>query len=270
MHTEMWEHPATQANVATLRVRGAVILGPASGELAGGDVGSGRMLEPDDIVAALEIDRTGPLAGKRVLVSAGGTREAIDPVRYIGNRSSGKMGHAVAAEARLMGADVVLVTTQPEQAPEGVEVLGVETAQEMAEVVWTQAVETDLAVLAAAVADYRPANPATDKLRRSDGPPEIALEATPDILAGVVAAESGPVVVGFAAEVGSTDGAVEKARSKGVDFLVGNDVAKAGSGFGTETNEVVFVRADGSSEAWPLLSKSDVARRLLTVVAEAL
>jgi phosphopantothenoylcysteine decarboxylase/phosphopantothenate--cysteine ligase len=270
MHTEMWEHASTQANVATLVERGVRVLGPARGALAGGDAGAGRMLEPDEIVTLLGVDPDGPLAGRRVLVSAGGTREPIDPVRYVGNRSSGAMGHAVAAAARDAGAEVTLVTTVPASAPTGVTVVGVETADEMAAAVWTAAAEAQVAVLAAAVADYRPADPVGHKLRRADGPPSVHLESTPDILAGVMALERRPLVVGFAAEVGSLDGLVDKARAKGVDLMVGNDVAKEGSGFGTPTNEVVVVDADGATEAWPLLEKTEVARRLVDRVADLL
>ena len=269
MHTEMWEHPSTRANIETLTRRGVVVVGPATGGLAGGDVGTGRMVEPDGILSALERIGGGPLSGRRVLVSAGGTREPIDPVRYVGNRSTGKMGHAVAAAADRLGAHVVLVTTSPGTAPDVQEVVAVESAAEMAEAVWSRAGGVDVAVLAAAVADYRPADPVTHKLRRADGPPDLVLEPTPDILAGVVAMDPRPLVVGFAAEVGSTEHAAAKARDKGVDLLVGNDVAKAGSGFGTDTNEVVLV-ADGLTETWPLMSKDDVAERLMAVVAQRL
>jgi phosphopantothenoylcysteine decarboxylase/phosphopantothenate--cysteine ligase len=180
------------------------------------------------------------------------------------------MGHAVAAAARDAGAEVTLVTTVPASAPTGVTVVGVETADEMAAAVWTAAAEAQVAVLAAAVADYRPADPVGHKLRRADGPPSVNLESTPDILAGVMALERRPLVVGFAAEVGSLDGLVDKARAKGVDLMVGNDVAKEGSGFGTPTNEVVVVDADGATEAWPLLEKTEVARRLVDRVADLL
>lgn len=261
MHTEMWEAPATQANIRRLTDAGYRLIGPAVGELAGGDRGAGRMVEPDEIVDALAGALGGPLAGTRVVVSAGGTREAIDPVRYIGNRSSGKMGHAIAASARDLGATVTLVTSAPNP-PGGVEVVSVESAQEMAEAVWAASAGADVAVLAAAVADYRPSAPAADKLRRADGPPVVDLEPTEDILAGVAAMEARPYLVGFAAEVGSLDGAVTKATTKGVDLLVGNDVAEPDSGFGTDTNRVTFIAPDGAREELPLLSKREVADRL--------
>lgn len=261
MHTEMWESAATQENVARLADRGVTILGPAEGELAGGDRGAGRMLEPDEIVGALSTAFPGPLSGRRVVVSAGGTREPIDPVRYVGNRSSGKMGNAVAAVAAELGAEVTLVTSAS-GAPAGVRVVAVETAAEMADAVWTASAGADVAVLAAAVADYRPATIVDHKLRRADGPPEIVLEPTEDILAGVAAMDPRPLLVGFAAEVGSLEGAIAKARSKGVDLLVGNDVAEEGSGFGTDTNRVAFITPDGEVDAQPLLSKGEVAARL--------
>lgn len=266
MHTEMWLADTTQAHVEALEARGVVILGPDSGALAGGDMGPGRMVEPDDILSALEKALRGPLTGIRVLVSAGGTRERLDPVRYIGNRSSGKMGNAVATVAARRGAEVTLVTTVAP--PEGrMRIVEVESAEEMAAAVWAEAAEADVAVLTAAVADYRPSNPVSHKLRRSDGPPTVILEPTPDILGGVATMAERPFLVGFAAEVGSLDGAVTKAREKGVDLLVGNDVAKPGSGFGTDTNEVVFVTPTGSVSHLPLLTKEEVAGRLWDTIA---
>ena len=269
MHTEMWQHPATQRNVATLQNDGCRIVGPTSGSLAGGDVGEGRMVEPESIVDAVSASLTPQvMAGWRVVVSAGGTREAIDPVRYIGNRSSGKMGNAVAQAAAAAGAEVTLVTTVPAPVHSQINVVSVESAQEMADAVWEAAASADVAVLAAAVADFRPADPAGDKLRRAAGPFEVNLEPTPDILAGVAAMEKRPYLVGFAAEVGSVDGAIDKAKRKGVDLLVANDVARAGSGFGTDTNEVTIVDADGTTERWDLMTKSAVGKRLVSVIAE--
>jgi phosphopantothenoylcysteine decarboxylase/phosphopantothenate--cysteine ligase len=262
MHTEMWEHPATQRNIARLREDGHHIVGPGTGALAGGDDGPGRLVEPEDIVAAAEAMLTGDLTGWTVLVSSGGTRETIDPVRFIGNRSSGKMGNAVANEAARRGARVILVSTAPDGADPAVEVMRVESSQEMADAVWSRAAESDVAVLAAAVADFRPSAASGNKLRRKDGPPEMELEPTPDILAGVAAMEDRPFLVGFAAESGSLDEAVTKARTKGVDLLVGNDISAAGSGFGSDTNEVVLITPDGSQDQWPLLTKGEVAARL--------
>ncbi|HUG75179.1 MAG TPA: bifunctional phosphopantothenoylcysteine decarboxylase/phosphopantothenate--cysteine ligase CoaBC [Acidimicrobiia bacterium] len=270
MHTEMWEHPATRRNAATLQADGVVLAGPISGALAGGDVGEGRMVEPEEIVAALEDALgAGSLAGWTVLVSAGGTREPIDPVRYIGNRSSGKMGNAIAREAAGRGARVTLVTTVEGVEHPLVEVVAVETADEMAEAVWKRAPGCDVAVLAAAVADFKPADPSEAKVRRADGPPVVDLGPTPDILAGVADMSPRPFLVGFAAETGPIDGAVVKAKEKGVDLLVANDVTTAGAGFGTDTNVVSLITADGSVDAWPLMTKQAVASRLWDRIIEA-
>jgi phosphopantothenoylcysteine decarboxylase/phosphopantothenate--cysteine ligase len=271
MHTEMWEHPATRRNVDLVRADGCTVVGPAAGPLAGGEVGMGRMVEPDEIVAAVEaVFGSGSLEGRRVVVSAGGTREPIDPVRYIGNRSSGKMGNAVAREAARRGARVALVTSAPAPGEPGIEVVPTETAAEMAEAVWARAQDSDVAVLAAAVADFRPARPADGKLRRAEGPPEIALEPTPDVLAGVAELEPRPLMVGFAAETGPAADAIAKGKQQRVDLLVSNDVSREGSGFGTDTNEVTLVFPDGSTEPWPLLTKAEVAARLWDRIEELL
>jgi phosphopantothenoylcysteine decarboxylase/phosphopantothenate--cysteine ligase len=270
MHTEMWEHPATQRNTTTLRADGVVLVGPVSGALAGGDMGEGRMVEPEDIVAALEEALgAGSLAGWTVLVSAGGTREPIDPVRYIGNRSSGKMGNAIALEAAGRGARVILVTTVAGVEHPLVEVVPVETADEMADAVWEKAPGCDVAVLAAAVADFKPTDPAEAKVHRADGPPVVDLGPTPDILTGVAEMSPRPFLVGFAAETGPLDGAVVKAKEKGVDLLVANDVTTAGAGFGTDTNIVSIITPDGSVDAWPLMTKQAVASRLWDRIIEA-
>jgi phosphopantothenoylcysteine decarboxylase/phosphopantothenate--cysteine ligase len=268
MHTEMWEHRATQRNVAQLVADGAELVGPDRGALAGGDEGLGRLVEPEAIVAAVDAHLAGDLAGWDILVSAGGTREAIDPVRYVGNRSSGKMGNAIAVAAARRGATVTLVSAAPPPLHPGLDVVAVESAQDMADAVWQHAAAVDVAVLAAAVADFRPRTPRDAKLKRTEGLPEVEFEPTPDILAGVVGMDPRPFVVGFAAETGSLDDAVRKAKAKGVDLLVGNDVTRPGSGFGTETNEVLVVAADGSSEQWPLMSKAEVAERLWDRIGE--
>ncbi len=268
MHTEMWEYPATQRNIDQLRSDGVILVGPATGELAGGDVGAGRMQEPDVIVDAVIASLKTGLSGRTVLVTAGGTRESIDPVRYIGNRSSGKMGHAIANEAAMRGAAVTAVTTSGLPLHPAVTRVQVESATEMNDAV--AGVTADVAVMAAAVADFRPANATTSKMSRSDGPPEIVLEANPDILKGVSEREARPFLVGFAAETGSLERAIEKARHKGVDVLVANDVSKPGSGFGTDTNEVTIIEPDGTTEAWPQLSKDAVAARLWDLVESRL
>jgi phosphopantothenoylcysteine decarboxylase/phosphopantothenate--cysteine ligase len=269
MHTEMWEHPATRRTMDILRGDGYRLVGPEEGDLAGGDVGVGRMAEPDDIVEALDaMLGHGDLDGLTILVSAGGTREPIDQVRYIGNRSSGKMGNALAEEAASRGARVVLVTTADAPVDPGIEVVHVETAEEMAKAVWSRARGCDVAILAAAVADFRPAGPLEGKLRRADGVPDISLEPTPDILMGLTAAGEVRTIVGFAAEAGSIDEAKAKAQRKGVHLLVANDIARPGSGFGSDTNEVTLIRADGSATELPLMPKREVAAAILDAVLD--
>ncbi len=269
MHTEMWEHPAVRANLATLAARGVVVVPPEDGRLAGGDVGSGRMAEPVTIVeAVLEVlarDTAPDLAGVRVLVSAGGTREPIDPVRYITNRSSGKQGHALAAAARRRGADVVLVTASRLPRPAGVEVVEVETAAEMQDAVLARAAGADVVVMAAAVADFRPKVATGTKLHKADGIPDLVLEATDDILAELGRRRRpGQVLVGFAAE---TDDVPERARAKlvakGVDLMVANDVSAPQVGFDHDTNAVTVFGADGTVTTVPLTAKDAVADAVL-------
>jgi len=268
MHTEMWENAATQRNVSTLMADGYRFVGPASGALAGGDTGPGRMVEPEEIITALSAMMNPELAGWDVLVTAGGTREPIDPVRFIGNRSTGKMGHAIAAEAARRGARVTLISTSTLETPPGVDRVAVETADEMAEAVLECAPSVDVAVMAAAVADFKPAEVSDRKLRRKEGPPLLRMTKTPDILAAVAALEARPFLVGFAAETGPADAAVEKARDKGADFIVANDVSAQGSGFGTETNQVSILDPEGAIDAWPLMSKQEVAVHLWDLIAE--
>ena len=264
MHTEMWEHPATQRNIDLLRKDGRSFVGPETGALAGGDEGVGRMAEPEAIVEALLDLLAGPLTGLTVLVTAGGTREAIDAVRFLGNRSSGKMGHAIADEAARRGARVHLVTAADRESHPAVEVIRVESAQEMAEAV--ESLDVDIAVMAAAVADFRPKDPKASKLSRSEGPPEISLEPTPDILGGVLARPKRPFVVGFSAETANISRAVGKALRKGSDLTVANDVGEPGAGFGVDTNRVSIISSDGQVEEWPLLSKHEVAARLWDLI----
>lgn len=268
MHTEMWEHPATRRNIATLRDDGYRFIGPESGALAGGDTGTGRVAEPEAILERIGQILAPSGSSLRVLVTAGGTKEPVDPVRYLGNRSTGKMGHAIADAAARRGMDVTLVTTSELPALPAVKVVPVETAQEMLEAV--SGIETDIAVMAAAVADFRPAQPSATKLARAEGLDSIELEPNPDILASVVDRDPIPFVVGFAAETGNVDRAIDKARSKRVDLLVYNDISEPGSGFGTDTNRVVIIDGEGDTEAWPVLSKEEVAERLIDrVMAEA-
>jgi phosphopantothenoylcysteine decarboxylase/phosphopantothenate--cysteine ligase len=256
MHTEMWEHPAVRDNLDVLRRRGVRVIEPEAGRLAGGDVGTGRMAEPTTIVA--RVVGLGDLAGRHVVVSAGGTREAIDPVRVLTNRSSGKQGHALAEAALLRGARVTLVTAAALGAPHGVDVVRVESAAQMARAMTAAAAGADVVVMAAAVADFRPKAPADDKLHEV---PELVLERTPDILAALAARRRpGQVLVGFAAE---TADALERGRAKlarkGVDLLVVNDVSAPGAGFDHDTNEVTILDTGGGATVVPLRSKREVA-----------
>jgi phosphopantothenoylcysteine decarboxylase / phosphopantothenate---cysteine ligase len=274
MHTEMWEHAAVQDNLRTLRRRGVQVLEPATGRLAGGDVGAGRLPEPEVIVAAAArvlassagaLPSAGPLAGRRVLVTAGGTREPIDPVRFLANRSSGKQGHALAEVAAELGAQVTLVTTTALPAAPGIEVVEVETAAEMAEAVLSRAAAADLVVMAAAVADYRPADVASAKLHKADGVPEIRLVPTLDILAQLGRRRRrGQVLVGFAAETDAlAERAAAKLEAKDVDLVVANDVGAEGVGFAHETNAVTIFHRGGARTEVPLQSKRAVARAVL-------
>ena len=269
MHTAMWEHPATRRNIARLREDGVTVLGPVSGRLAGGERGAGRMMEPEDLFSALGTMGDALLRGVRVLVTAGGTREAIDPVRFLSNRSSGKMGHAVAAEAARRGAETTLVTCSRLDAPPSVKRVDVVSARDMAEAV--SSVDADVAIMTAAVADFRPRVARAQKLSRGDRPGVLELESTPDVLGEVLRRPTRPpVVVGFAAETGGIGRAVRKAARKGVDLMVANDVTIPGSGFESDNNQVVLIRRGGDTEPWPLQSKKAVAARLLDEVQKLL
>jgi phosphopantothenoylcysteine decarboxylase/phosphopantothenate--cysteine ligase len=269
MHTEMWEHPATRDNLATIRRRGVHVVEPATGRLAGGDVGAGRLAEAATIVAAVErVLAPQDLAGLHVLVSAGGTREPIDPVRFVGNRSSGKQGHALAHEAAARGAEVTLVTTVGLAVPSGAEVVRVETAADMEKAVLDRAGEADVVVMAAAVADFRPKASSPEKLKKTDGVPELVLEPTVDILGELGRRRTADqTLVGFAAETHDMRArAADKLRAKGVDLIVGNDVAAAGVGFEHDTNRVHMVGRDGFEQDTTLIDKRDVARAVLDAV----
>jgi phosphopantothenoylcysteine decarboxylase/phosphopantothenate--cysteine ligase len=270
MHTEMWESPAVQANVGILRGRGVTIVDPGEGHLAGGDVGVGRLAEPDDIVAtcAAVLGRTADLASLRVVVTAGGTREPIDPVRYVGNRSSGKQGHALADEAAARGATVTLVTTTSRPVAAGIEVVRVETAEEMEQAVTSRSDTSDIVVMAAAVADFRPKAVADAKLKKADGVPDVILEPTPDILAGLGRRKRPEqTLVGFAAETGDVvAAATDKLVRKGLDLIVANDVSAPGVGFEHDTNAVAILGPSGMRQDVPLSDKRAVARAVLDAV----
>ncbi len=273
MHTEMWEHAAVQENLATLRRRGVHVIDPVSGRLAGGDVGEGRLADPADVVAAAErILGPNDLAGVRVLVTVGGTREPIDAVRIITNRSSGKQGYAIAEVAARRGADVTLVTTIGRPAPAGVEIVAVQTAAEMQDAVMGRAPGADVVVMAAAVADFRPKEPPSRKLKKHEGIPDIVLEPTHDFLVDLGRDKPvGQVLVGFAAETDDLVAhAAEKLRAKRLDLIVGNDISQPDAGFEVDTNRAVILDADGGNEALPLLAKSDLAGVILDKVARLL
>jgi phosphopantothenoylcysteine decarboxylase/phosphopantothenate--cysteine ligase len=274
MHEGMWSHPATQANVATLRDRGAVIVGPEHGALAHGDEGMGRLAEPDRIAAAIDaLAVDGDLRGRTILVTAGPTHEPIDPVRFIGNRSSGRMGVAIAVAARRRGAEVTLVlgpdTVPP---PPGVEVVRIETADQLYRETLERGATADVVVMAAAVADFRPKRAAETKLKKDQGPPDLVLEPTPDILAEVAAARRpGQVLVGFAAETDDVEAAGRgKLERKAVDILVANRVGEPGTGFGSETNDAAIVVAGGEDEPMRRRTKTDLASAVLDRVVTLL
>jgi phosphopantothenoylcysteine decarboxylase/phosphopantothenate--cysteine ligase len=281
MHAEMWAHPATQANLAALAERSVIQVGPHSGPLMSGDTGTGRMAEPDEIVAAaLEaIGHAQDLSGRRVIVTAGGTQEPIDPVRFIGNRSSGRMGYAIAQEAARRGAKVTLVAGPNNLTrPPGIEVVEVQTADEMRDAVMTRAADADVIVKAAAVADFKPVSHADKKLKKAEGPPDITLQPTPDILADLGShpevRKPGSVLVGFAAEteedVDKLKGlARRKLEAKGADMIVANEVGTHDSGFGVRTNRAVIATADGVVDVG-LVSKEALAAALIDRVVEFL
>jgi phosphopantothenoylcysteine decarboxylase/phosphopantothenate--cysteine ligase len=273
MHTEMWEHAAVQDNLAVLRSRGVRVVEPDSGRLAGGDEGPGRLPEPAAIVAAVEAVFTErDLAGRRVLITAGGTREPIDAVRFVGNRSSGRQGHALADEAAARGADVVLVTTAGLPVAIGVEVVRVETAAEMEAAVLARAADADVVVMAAAVADFRPKAPDEGELATADGVPDVVLEPTTDIAAEVARGRRpGQVLVGFAAETADVVARAEvKLRRKGLDLVVANDVSAPGTGFDHETNAVSILGADGAVVDVPLAEKRAVAAAVVDEIVARL
>jgi phosphopantothenoylcysteine decarboxylase/phosphopantothenate--cysteine ligase len=278
METDMWRHPATQANLDKLRAWGATIVGPAEGRLASGAMGLGRMVEPEEIVSAARVvlGRHGDLAGWRVVVTAGGTREAIDPVRFVSNHSSGKMGYAVAIAARDRGAAVTLITTAALPDPFGMEVLHLDSAEQMLAAVLEATREADVLIMAAAVADFRPGTVAEQKIKKKGETEGLTLELVrnPDILAEVAAQKAaghGPrLSVGFAAETEDLlANAKGKLARKKLDLIVANDVTASDAGFAVDTNRVTLVGADGSIEALPLLSKVEVAERILDVIRDA-
>jgi phosphopantothenoylcysteine decarboxylase/phosphopantothenate--cysteine ligase len=276
MHTGMWEHPATRGNVETLEGRGVTFVGPVEGALAHGDSGVGRLAEPETIAAqalvVLDGTAAGSLIGRSVVVTAGPTYEPIDPVRFIGNHSSGKMGVAVAAEAARRGATVHLIlgpgTVAP---PAGAQVVRITTAEQMREAVMRYADDADAIVMAAAVADFRPKDAATGKLKKDDGTPEVTLEPTPDILAELGERPQRPYLVGFAAETSDVEahGRAKLAR-KHADLLVANEVGREGTGFGSETNHAAVVSVNGDDIALRDWTKRELASVIIDRIEAAL
>ena len=273
MDAGMWANPATQANVRTLQERGVAFLGPVEGRLASGEMGAGRLMEPiaiaDHIKAAAgRLD--GPLAGARIAVTAGGTREPVDPVRFVGNRSSGKMGYAVAEAARDRGAEVVLITSAELAAPAGVRIAAVETAQEMLEAVQEHVPACDALIMAAAVADYRPLEAAAEKQKRGGRETwGIDLVRNPDIIASVTV--DGLIKVAFAAETQDlVDNAAKKLVEKNAHLIVANDVSATDAGFAVDNNRITILDRAGSREDLPLMSKYDCGVRILDRVQELL
>lgn len=273
----MFNHPATQENLAKLKERGAIIIGPAEGHLASGLVGTGRMVEPVEILGQIRMVLGrwyGKLAGKKVVVTAGGTQEALDPVRVITNHSSGKQGYAIAQAALDSGADVCLVTAPTAlTAPVGARVVKVNSAEEMLQAVLAES--ADALVMAAAAADFRPKHIAKDKMKKRDGIPQIELEAAPDILKTVsgtpVEKKRFRVMVGFAAESQNLlENADEKLKSKKLDFIVANDISANDAGFAVDTNRVTFLFANGARENLPLTSKMEVAEIIIEHISRLL
>jgi phosphopantothenoylcysteine decarboxylase/phosphopantothenate--cysteine ligase len=277
MNDHMWAHAQTVANVTRLRALGYAVLDPGVGPLASAEEGSGpgRMREPEEIMAAAArlLERGETLAGRHVVVTAGPTREPIDPVRFISNRSSGRMGVAIAAAAARRGADVLLVAgPMSVPAPYGCRMVHVETTEEMAAAVGEALPNADALVMAAAPADFRPTRAATSKIKKGAGPPTLDLEPTPDILVSTRARRKpGCVVVGFALETDDLlANAAAKLEAKALDFVVANDAREPGAGFGGDTNRVTILGPGGAREALPLMPKSDVADAILDRVAEEL
>jgi phosphopantothenoylcysteine decarboxylase/phosphopantothenate--cysteine ligase len=278
METGMWEHPATQDNVSVLAERGAAVVGPGEGRLASGRWGKGRLADEDEILGTIRmvLGRGGVLGGKHLVVTAGGTRESLDPVRFLGNRSLGKMGYALAQAAIDLGARVTLVSGPTAlKPPVGCASIGVETASEMLDAVLNAVDEADALIMAAAVADYRPENTSESKMKKTNRNLNLNLVRTTDILERVTArrdeGRNPGLVVGFAAETEDlVANAEEKMRNKALDLVVANDVSAADSGFEVDTNRVVLLDRGGNTEELPLLPKAEVAERILDWVGKEL
>jgi phosphopantothenoylcysteine decarboxylase/phosphopantothenate--cysteine ligase len=272
MHTEMWEHPSVQHNIEVLRSRGVIIVEPQSGRLAGGDIGTGRLADTDSIASAIDsvLASSHDLSSVSVLVTAGGTREPIDAVRVIANRSSGKQGYAIAENAARRGATVTLVSTVDRPTLSSITVIPVETADDMLRAVTCHSDSSDVIVMSAAVADFRPVQRSDGKIKKADGVPEIVLEKTPDILAGLGARKrEGQILVGFAAETEDLIAhAQDKLVRKNLDLIVANDVSAPGVGFSHDTNAVTILGAGGVLQTVALTDKHHIASAVLDSVVE--
>lgn len=274
MNTNMYENPITQRNITELKRRGFHIIEPAAGHLACGISGKGRLPEPSDIVRVIEafFQPEDSLAGRRILVTAGGTIEPLDPVRYIGNRSTGRMGYAIAAEASRRGADVVLISG-PSNLPEpsGVETVHIDTARQMQSEVLARFTDADAVIMSAAVADYRPKTVAAEKIKKSDDELVLHLERNPDILFDLGQHKTRQLLVGFAAETCRVEEyAKRKLVKKNLDFIVANDVSQADAGFGVDTNRIKLFAKDGTMTEYPLMSKKELAGIILDHMAACL
>ena len=271
METNMYDNPVTQDNLSKLKARDFAIIGPATGWLASGKDGPGRLADINDIISSIRqvLGRGGDLAGKHIVVTAGGTQEPIDPVRYISNRSSGKMGYALAEAARDRGARVSLITAPASiLKPADIDVIKVNTAQEMRQAVENVTSQADALIMAAAVANYRPKSTAKDKIKKGEAGLTLELECTPDILGSV---KGNFIKVGFAAESSNlVENAKQKLKQKGLDFIVANDITASDSGFGADTNRVTIIDQEGRVDSLPLMPKREVADKILDRVAEFL
>jgi len=271
MNTNMFQNPVTQENLAKLKARGFTIVEPGYGRLASGKIGVGRLAEVDEIIGTIKqvLGKSGDLAGKRIVVTAGGTQEAIDPVRHIGNRSSGKMGYAMAEAARDRGAEVKLITAPTSLTePAGIEVIPVRTAIQMKDAVTEATTQADALIMAAAVADYQPKKAAKAKIKKEAPTLTLELIRTPDILAEV---KGSFLRVGFAAESGNlVENARQKLEKKQLDLIVANDITDKDSGFGVDTNKVIIINQNGKVKSLPLLTKREVADKILDKVVTLL
>jgi phosphopantothenoylcysteine decarboxylase / phosphopantothenate---cysteine ligase len=274
----MYDHPATQENLGKLKERGITVVGPADGHLASGLTGKGRMIETAEIIGhiRLMLGRRGPLAAKKIVVAAGGTQEPLDPVRMLTNRSSGKQGYALAQAALDFGAEVILISTPTSLIqPVGARLVNVETAKQMLDAVLAESADADALIMAAAVADFRPKKTSENKMKKRDGIPQMELEETEDILKTVAdqrfRKKRPYIVMGFAAESRDLLGnASEKLKSKKIDLIAANDISSEDAGFGVETNRITLLFADGKQEAYPLMSKNEVAEIIMQHIATLL